>query len=121
VTDATTGIPSNARVSFGLVVRRTVTGGLASGQFNYLDHSTLFHVNGPVTVLIIYPGTKRATLQGIATNGCLFVVDVEDVADPGRNKDTFDATITGVTLTGGACAEETGLNRPLTSGNIQFH
>jgi hypothetical protein len=108
-------------VTFGFVAQRKITGGLATGNFNYLDHATRFHVFGPVMTLITYPGTKRATFDGVATNGCHFLVDVEDVAEPGRNRDTFDATITGVTLLGGACAEVTGLNRPLTSGNIQFH
>ena len=101
----------NARCGAG------VCGTPADGHFNYLNHVTGLHVNGPVTGMsknldgsitfcgVCGPATKPAN--------CAFTVTVLDNGEPGTN-DKFGLVVTG-DLT------ENRSFRTISRGNIQFH
>jgi len=96
-------------------------GNAASGHFNYVNHVTGLHVNGPVTgisVIAVNPDGSPKTVQfcgscGPAVPQCDFIVTVEDHGEPGTT-DQLGLTVTG-TLT------EARSQRVIARGNIQFH
>jgi hypothetical protein len=88
----------------------------ANGHFDYLNHVTGLHVNGPVT------GISRNTDGSITFCGscgpaikanCDFTVTVLDNGEPGTN-DRFCLTVTGDLTEDRSC-------RVISRGNIQFH
>jgi hypothetical protein len=95
----------------------------ASGHFNYVNHVTGLHVNGPVDHIIVTAtngdGSPK-TVQfcgvcGPATkpDNCAFTVTVEDHGEPGT-ADQFGVVVTG-DLT------QNVSKRVVARGNIQFH
>jgi hypothetical protein len=94
-----------------------VLGVNASGHFNYVNHVTGLHVNGPVTSISLNadgsinfcgscgPATKPAN--------CDFTVTVKDNGEPGTD-DRFCLNVTGDLAESETC-------RIISRGNIQFH
>ena len=109
------------RATFGFNAKPSRSGGTAAtGHFNYLNHVTGLHVNGPVTnveVIAINPdgSPKTVRFSGICGNlpACSFSVTVQDNGEPGRS-DQF-----GITVIGGR--SEARSQRVISRGNIQFH
>ena len=92
----------------------------ASGEFNYVNHVTGLHINGPVTTIEVIainpdgsPKTVRFSGTCRGTPSCSFSVTVEDRGEPGTS-DQF-----GVLVTGGV--SEFRSQRVISNGNIQFH
>jgi len=107
------------RATFGFNAQADNSGG-AKGRFNYLNHVTGLHVNGPVdeiVVIAVYPdGSPKTVLFSGLCNGepsCSFIVTVEDQGEPGTS-DQF-----GITIIGGV--SEVRSQRVISRGNIQFH
>jgi hypothetical protein len=107
------------RATFGFNAQPDKSGG-AKGHFNYLNHVTGLHVNGPVTdivVIAVYTdGTPKTVLFLGLCNGvpsCSFSVIVEDHGEPGTI-DQFGITIVGD-------VSEVRSQRVISRGNIQFH
>ena len=110
---------SNGRATFGFNAKGNQDG-TASGHFNYLNHVTGLHVNGPVDGVAVIArnpdgSPKTVRFSGTCGNGpaCSFSVTVEDHGEPGTN-DEF-----GVVVTGGL--SEFRSQRVISRGNIQFH
>ena len=104
--------------SFGFVAERQTLAGPTTGHFNYLNHSTGLHVNGPVTLLIVDSPTT-ATFQGSGTcnlTPCTFVVSVEDGGEPGRNRDKLQ-----VSIAPNSPVEVGPPKKAISRGNIQVH
>jgi phage baseplate assembly protein gpV len=100
------------RASFGFAAQREEDGSV-SGHLHYLDHEEGLHINGPVDAIIASATTGPVTFSGTACNGtCTFTVTVEDVAEPGKNMDTFGITVTG-------SVTYLVSERPISRGNIQ--
>jgi len=116
-TDPTAG--GTGRASFGFNAGTGNGGG--GGHFNYVNHVTGLHVNGPVTstrVIAINPdgSPKRVEFSGTCGSSepaCSFSVTVEDHGEPGIN-DQF-----GIAVTGGV--SEVRSRRLISRGNIKFH
>jgi len=116
-TDPTAG--GTGRASFGFNAGTGNGGG--GGHFNYVNHVTGLHVNGPVTstrVIAINPdgSPKRVLFSGTCDGSgpaCSFSVTVEDHGEPGIN-DQF-----GIAVTGGV--SEVRSRRLISRGNIKFH
>jgi hypothetical protein len=112
---------STDRATFGFNAQPDKNGGTAKGHFNYVNHVTGLHVNGPVTnvevIAINLDGSpKTVRFSGICGGNlpaCSFSVTVEDNGEPGRI-DEF-----GITVTGGL--SEARSQRVISNGNIQFH
>jgi hypothetical protein len=110
---------SKGRATFGFNAQPNEDG-TATGHFNYLNHVTGLHVNGPVTnvvVIAINPdGSPKTVLFSGTCDGslpaCSFSVTVEDHGEPGTS-DQFGITVTGLT--------EVRSQRVISKGNIQFH
>jgi len=91
------------------------------GHFNYVNHVTGLHVNGPVTdiqVIAINPdgSPKTVRFSGVCAGSgpaCSFSITVEDHGEPGRD-DQLGIAVTGV-------VSEVRSQRILDGGNIQFH
>jgi hypothetical protein len=110
---------SNGRATFGFNAKGNQDG-TASGHFNYVNHVTGLHVNGPVDGVAVIArnpdgSPKTVRFSGTCGNGpaCSFSVTVEDHGEPGTN-DEF-----GVVVTGGL--SEFRSQRVISRGNIQFH
>lgn len=110
---------STARASFGFNAKADQSGG-AKGHFNYVNHATGLHVNGPVTgmrvVAINADGApKTVRFSGTCPNlaGCSFRVTVEDHGEPG-DSDEFGLRVFGE-------LSEVTSQRVISRGNIQFH
>jgi len=116
-TDPTAG--GTGRASFGFNAG-TGSGG-DGGHFNYVNHVTGLHVNGPVTstqVIAINPdgSPKRVLFSGTCDGSgpaCSFSVTVEDHGEPGTS-DQFGIAVTGA-------VSEVRSRRIISRGNIQFH
>ena len=83
------------KASFGFVAQRQTLQGPTTGHCNYVNHTTGLHVNGPVTLLVLF-GSNSAMFQGNGLcNGtlCAFEVKVTDNGEPGRNNDTIQVTM----------------------------
>jgi len=112
---------STGRATFGFNAQPGINSGAAKGRFNYVNHVTGLHVNGPVTqveVIAINPDGSPKTVRFSGTcdsnlPACSFSVTVEDHGEPGTN-DQF-----GITVTGGLT--EVRSQRVISKGNIQFH
>jgi hypothetical protein len=94
--------------------------GAAGGHFNYVNHVTGLHVDGPVTaieVIAVYPDGSPRTVRfsGVCEGvpACSFSVLVEDRGEPGT------ADRLGVTIAGDVI--EARSLRVIARGNIQFH
>ena len=113
---------SAGRATFGFNAQPDKSGG-AKGHFNYVNHVTGLHVNGPVTgivVIAVYPADgspKTVLFFGTCTGvpSCSFSVTVEDRGEPGT-ADEF-----GITVTSGPVETEVRSQRVISRGNIQFH
>ena len=113
--DPTAGGTGSA--SFGFNARPDEQG----GHFNYVNHVTGLHVNGPVTdlqVIAINPDGSPKTVRFSGTcdgsgPACSFSVTVEDHGEPGRN-DQLGIAVTGA-------VSEVRSRRIISRGNIQFH
>lgn len=103
------------RASFGF------NAGPNGGHFNYVNHVTGLHINGPVTVaqvIAINPdgSPKRVLFSGTCDGSgpaCSFSVTVEDHGEPGTS-DQFGIAVTGA-------VSEVRSRRIISRGNIQFH
>jgi len=113
---------SNGQATFGFNAQQNEAGSTAAtGHFNYVNHDTGLHVNGPVNeiqVIAVYPDGSPKTVQFSGTcdgnlPACTFIVTVEDHGEPGTD-DEFGITVTGE-LT------ESQSQRVISQGNIQFH
>ena len=95
-----------------------------SGHFNYLNHLTGVHINGPVTFIYyaIPSGNGGEMLFEVTTlTGCKYNVTAKDQVEPG-SKAPYDYLTVQYVLVFGTCpAESTGGARPLDTGNIQWH
>jgi hypothetical protein len=90
-------------------------GGDAKGHFNYVDHCTGVHVNGPVTaVLLVDPVTRTMTFE-VQDDACTAIVTWRDGDEPSTT-DTIQ-----VTFTGADCPPDQSTAVPLHRGNIQWH
>lgn len=101
-------------VTFGFNARDTDHG--AHGHCNVVDHAAGKHIKCSDVTSFDRVG-KHATFLGNATvNGMptTYQIDVDDVAEPGRNGDMFSITVFMV-------PGYTGASGPLTQGNIQVH
>jgi hypothetical protein len=111
---------SKGRATFGFNAQSEKKGDTAKGQFNYVNHVTGLHVNGPVDKILVIAtnpdgSAKTVQLSGSCQHGpkCSFIVTVEDHGEPGRN-DQFGITVAG------KLTEVTSL-RVISRGNIEFH
>jgi hypothetical protein len=111
------------RATFGFNAQPNKSGDDAKGHFNYVNHVTGLHVNGPVddiqVIAIHLDGTPK-TVQFSGSSQAhgkkpaySYVVTVEDQGEPGTS-DEF-----GITVTGGLNEERS--QRVIENGNIQFH
>jgi hypothetical protein len=113
--DPTAGGTGSA--SFGFNARPNKQG----GHFNYVNHVTGLHVNGPVTdiqVIAINPDGSPKTVRFSGTcdrrgPACSFSITVEDHGEPGRI-DQLGIAVTGA-------VSEVRSRRIISRGNIQFH
>ncbi|MDO8541220.1 MAG: ice-binding family protein [Opitutaceae bacterium] len=106
---------SKGRATFGFNAQPN-TDGTATGHFNYVNHVTGLHVDGPVDHIevVIVDGLPTNTVLFSGTwNGGSFIVTVEDNGEPG-SADEFGITVIGD-------KSETTLQRVISKGNIQFH
>lgn len=112
---------STGRATFGFNAQPGQQGGTAKGRFNYVNHVTGLHVNGPVThieVIAVNPDGSPKTVRFSGTcdgnlPACSFSVTVEDHGEPGT-QDEFGIRVTGELA-------ETRSQRVIGRGNIQFH
>jgi hypothetical protein len=84
-----------------------------SGQLEYYNHPRALAVHS-VSITSFCVNGNTATFSGTCTkNGtaCTFSVTVRDVAEPGKNADTFTISVSGEPTEGGT----------ITAGNIQVH
>jgi hypothetical protein len=106
-------LDSGESASFGFVAQREEENDPVSGHFNYLDHDTGRHINGPVEAITASAPTGPVTFSGTADDGdCTFTVTVEDKAEPGKGVDTFEME--------GSCDPPVS-QRAISRGNIQRH
>lgn len=120
--DAAPNATGTGRATFGFNAKPSRSGGTAgSGEFNYVNHVTGLHINGPVTmveVIAINPDGSPKTVRFSGTcrgssPSCSFSVTVEDHGEPG----TIDEL--GIAVAGGPT--EVRSQRVISRGNIQFH
>jgi hypothetical protein len=94
-----------------------IPGGTAKGHFNYINHCTGTHVNGPVTeILLVDPITKTMTFRVQTSTGCTAIVTWRDGGQAGTN-DSIALTFAG----SGCPPPQTSGNVTLDRGNIQWH
>jgi Ice-binding-like len=106
----------NGTATFGFNAG-TGPGGLG-GHFNYVNHVTGLHVDGPVNNIVVIAfnpdgSPKTVLFSGTCGVGCAFSVTVEDNGEPGIN-DQFGVTVIGT-------ISEVISQRVISNGNIQFH
>jgi hypothetical protein len=109
------------KATFGFNAKPAKSGGIgASGEFNYVNHVTGLHINGPVTDMEVIavnadgsPKTLRFSGVCRGTPPCSFSVTVQDNGEHGR-LDQFGITVIGRT-------NEVRSQRVISNGNIQFH
>jgi len=117
-TDPTAG--GTGRATFGFNAKGNEDG-TATGHFNYLNHVTGLHVNGPVTNVVVSVTNPDGSPKTVRFSGtcdgnlpaCSFSVTVEDNGEPGRTDEL------GITVTG--ALSEVRSQRVISKGNIQFH
>jgi hypothetical protein len=99
--------------SFGFVAQGEEENDPVSDHFNYLDHDTGRHINGPVETITASAPTGLVTFSGTADDGdCTFKVTVEDKAEPGKGVDTFEME---------SSCDPPVSQRAISRGNIQRH
>jgi hypothetical protein len=108
---------SAGQATFGFNAQPDKKGG-AKGNFNYVNHVTGLHVDGPVNsiqVIAVYPdgSAKTVLFSGTCGDTCSYTVIVEDHGEPGTS-DEFGVTIIG-------SVSEVRSQRVISKGNIQFH
>ena len=111
---------SKGRATFGFNAKGNEDG-TARGHFNYVNHVTGLHVNGPVSNVVVIARNADGSPKTVRFSGtcdgnlpaCSFSVTVEDHGEPGR-KDEFGITVTGA-------LSELRSQRVISRGNIQFH
>jgi hypothetical protein len=92
-------------------------GGSAKGHFNYVNHCTGVHVNGPVTaILAVDPVTRTMTFKVQVNASCTAIVTWRDAGEPGTN-DTIEVTFSGANCP----PDQTTAAVKLDRGNIQWH
>jgi len=110
---------STGSASFGFNAQPDKKGD-AKGHFNYVNHVTGLHVNGPVdTVMVIDTNDDNSPKTVLFTGtwkGGSFSVTVEDNGEPGWN-DEFGITVTSTEDE----LLEFSSQRVISQGNIQFH
>jgi hypothetical protein len=110
---------SKGRATFGFNAQPDKKGG-AKGDFNYVNHVTSLHVNGPVTDLEVIAtnpdGSPKTVLFSGTWEGGSFFVTVEDHGERGTT-DEFGITVT----TAADEPIEVTSQRVISNGNIQFH
>lgn len=110
---------SKGRATFGFNAQPDKKGG-AKGHFNFVNHVTGLHVNGPVTSIQVIAvngdGSPKTVLFSGTWEGGSFFVTVEDHGERGT---TDQLGITLTTATGGVI--EVVSQRVISNGNIQFH
>lgn len=88
--------------------------GVSQGQVEYQDHVTGMNVKSTMVTAVVISGT-HARIFGQATIGgdgsYDFVIDVDDLAEPGKGVDKF-----AIQLSTGYARSGT-----LSGGNIQIH
>jgi uncharacterized GH25 family protein len=97
---------------------RGLADGTASGHFNWVNHATGCHIQGPVTTLLACG--NQATFTGTCsgnTSCTSYTVKVTDNGEPGAN-DTISVTIVGGSCSGNATSP---LEQTISKGNIQSH
>ncbi|MEO8499360.1 MAG: ice-binding family protein [Vicinamibacteria bacterium] len=112
---------SKDRATFGFNAKGE-DDGTATGHFNYVNHLTGLHVNGPVdhvAVIATNPDGSPKTVRFSGTCGgnspaCAFVATVQDNGEPGGRIDVFGVTVTGA-------RSEVVSPRLISRGNIQLH
>ena len=90
----------------------------SGGHFNYVNHVTGLHVDGPVNEIVVIAfntdgSPKTVFFAGTCGDSCAFSVTVQDNGEPGTN-DQFGVTVTGA-------VSEVRSQRVISAGNIQFH
>lgn len=98
-------------IAFGFNAKSQGSG--FQGNCNVIDHALGFHIECLDVISLVQAGTHgtffgHATVNGVATT---YRIDVEDLGEPGRGRDTFQVqTASGYTAAG-----------VLSGGNIQTH
>ena len=101
----------NDKIAFGFNAKSN--DGTAQGECNVVDPSTETHVKCTDATSVLISGT-HATIFGNAEVNDMpttYRIDVDDLAEPGRNQDTFRIRT----------ASGYDVGRVLTQGNIQIH
>jgi len=112
---------SKGRASFGFNAKQDQSGDGAKGHFNYVNHVTGLHVNGPVDNVVVIATNADGSPKTVRFSGtcdgnlpaCSFSVTVEDHGEPGTS-DQFGIAVTGA-------LSEFRSQRVISRGNIQFH
>jgi hypothetical protein len=110
------------KATFGFNAQPDQSGSGAKGQFNYINHVTGLHINGPVNEVVVIAINPDGSPKTVRFTGsckdsgpaCAFSVTVEDRGEPGSD-DRF-----GIAVTDGAPLEIRS-QRVISKGNIQFH
>jgi hypothetical protein len=89
------------------------------GHFNYVNHVTGLHVNGPVDNIAVIAfnldgSPKTVLFSGTCGGGCTFSVKVEDHGEPGTSDELGIIAVT-------SAVTEIRSQRVISNGNIQFH
>jgi titin len=100
--------------TFGIVAMASSTG-FVKGDVEYQDHVTGMNLKSTMITAIVVNGTHarifgKATING--SGSCDFVVDVDDLGEPGIGSDKF-----GIQVSNGYTAGPS----KLSGGNIQIH
>jgi len=110
---------SSGQASFGFNAKPNEAGG-AKGHFNYVNHMTGLHVEGPVTGIQVVAindddSPKTVRFSGICADlpACAFVVTVEDNGEPGVSDEI------GISVAGDL--SDVISQKVISQGNIQFH
>lgn len=112
---------SKGRATFGFNAKGNLDG-TATGHFNYLNHVTGLHVDGPVDHVAVITTNLDGSPKTVQFTGtcsanspaCSFRVTVQDNGEPGRGIDAFGLTVTGA-------RSEAVSQRFISRGNIQLH
>lgn len=111
---------SDGRATFGFNAQPGKDG-TAKGRFNYVNHLTGLHINGPVDEIVVIATNADGSPKTVRFSGtcggnspeCAFSVTVEDNGEPGT-ADEFGIRVTGD-------LSEFRSQRIISRGNIQFH
>jgi len=122
--DADPDASGTGRATFGFNAMSDESGDREKGRFNYLNHVTGLHVEGPVTDVEVIATNPDGSPKTVRLSGtckyrrgepkCSFSVTVEDHGEPGTSDQL------GIAVTG-APQSELRSQRVIRRGNIQFH